>query len=87
MSSGPAWVLFLRLETAEESWVEVMEKLSTTEGLLRRMDEEDEEGRYIELKRLAKRRDILPTSEASSSLNKIEEGRLFSSRVPLTKLQ
>ena len=87
MSSGPASVLSLRLETAEESWVGDMEKLSTTEGLFRRQEGGDEEGRYIELNRLAKRRDILQPSEASSSLKNIEEGRLVSSRVPLTKLQ
>ena len=87
MSSGPAWVLSLRSETAGESWVDDMEKLSTTEGVLRRMDGEDEKGRYIELKHLAKRRDIRPPSEAFSSFKNIGDGRLVSSRVPLTKLQ
>ena len=35
MLSGMAWVLSLRLETAEESWVGDMKKLSTTEGVYR----------------------------------------------------
>ena len=49
----------LRLETVEENWVRDMGKLSTTEGVFRRQKGEDEEGRYIELNRLAKTRDIL----------------------------
>ena len=78
-------MLSLRSETAEESWVGYMRKLSTTGGVTNQQNGGDVEERIIELNHLAKRRDILHQSEASSTLKNVEEGRLVSSRVPFNK--